>query len=54
VASKKSACDSVRRKVAGKTRKEIMDAIRTEFDLPQPKRSGKPTRSATGTPKKVK
>ena len=38
MASKKDlTCDRVQRKVAGKTRDEIMDAICAEFDLPRPK-----------------
>lgn len=40
MASKKTTCDGVGRKVAGKTREEILEAIYVEFDLPRPNSSG--------------
>jgi hypothetical protein len=40
VATRKTTCDRVRRRVAGKTRDEIIDAIYAEFDLSRPKTRG--------------
>jgi hypothetical protein len=59
LATKKTTCDAVLRRVAGKTRDEIMDAIYVEFGLPRPRvraerrdQTAKPT--SPKAPRKVK
>ncbi|HEX6117951.1 MAG TPA: hypothetical protein VFZ03_00780, partial [Dongiaceae bacterium] len=53
VATKKTTCGRVRRRVAGKTRDEIIDAIYAEFDLSRPKtREEQPGSTAKSKPAK--